>query len=87
MCNKCVKLVSKKCYKGVTNVKQVCKKCEARESACQLLKIIKKMVVNEDNELIHKKCNCYTTVVSHIYTYDRAQNILIFVQPLQKLIL
>ena len=27
------------------------------------------------------------TVVSHIYTYDRAQNILNFVQPLQKLIL
>ena len=26
------------------------------------------------------------TVVSHIYTYDRAQNILNFVQPLQKLI-
>ena len=29
----------------------------------------------------------YTTVVSHIYTYDRAQNILNFVQQLQKLIL
>ena len=28
-----------------------------------------------------------TTVVSHIYTYDRAQNILNFVQQLQKLIL
>ena len=27
------------------------------------------------------------TVVSHIYTYDRAQNILNFVQPLQNLIL
>ena len=27
------------------------------------------------------------TFVSHIYTYDRAQNILNFVQPLQKLIL
>ena len=26
------------------------------------------------------------TVVSHIYTYDRAQNIINFVQPLQKLI-
>ena len=26
-------------------------------------------------------------VVSHIYTYDRAQNILNFVQPLQNLIL
>ena len=32
--------------------------------------------------------NTYShTVVSHIYTYDRAQNILNFVQPLQKLIL
>ena len=28
-----------------------------------------------------------STVVSHIYTYDRAQNILNFVQPLQNLIL
>ena len=28
-----------------------------------------------------------TTVVSHIYTYDRAQNILNFVQTLQNLIL
>ena len=45
MCNKGVKLVSKKCYKGVTNVKQGCKKCETRDGACQLLKIIKKMVV------------------------------------------
>ena len=27
------------------------------------------------------------TVVSHIYTYDRAQNILNFVQPVQNLIL
>ena len=27
------------------------------------------------------------TVVSHIYTYDRAQNILNFVQPLQNLTL
>ena len=31
-------------------------------------------------------CNISSTVVSHIYTYDRAQIILNFVQPLQKLI-
>ena len=47
--------------KGVTNMKQGRKTCETRESACQPLKIIKKMVVKEDNELIHKRCNCYTT--------------------------
>ena len=33
------------------------------------------------------KTDQYSTVVSHIYTYDRAQNILNFVQPLQNLIL
>ena len=31
------------------------------------------------------KCSLLTTVVSHIYTYDRAQNILNFIQQLQKL--
>ena len=61
MCNKCVKLVSQKCYKGVTNVKKGFKKCVTREDACKLLKIIKALVVNEDKELIHKRCNYYTT--------------------------
>ena len=35
----------------------------------------------------HQRFTNNSTVVSHIYTYDRAQNILNFVQPLQKLIL
>ena len=44
------------------------------------------------NELIIIECAGHSqayayTVVSHIYTYDRAQNILNFVQPLQNLIL
>ena len=47
--------------KGVTIVKQGCKKCVTREGTCQLLKISKKMVVEDDKELIHKRCNCYTT--------------------------
>ena len=34
-----------------------------------------------------KYVNPIYTVVSHIYTYDRAQNVLNFVQPLQNLIL
>ena len=42
-------------------MKKLCKKCLAREGACKLLKIIKKMVVKEDIELIHKSCNCYAT--------------------------
>ena len=41
MCNKCVKLVSQKCYKGINNVKKGCKKCVTREGECKLLKIIK----------------------------------------------
>ena len=42
-----------------------------------------------DYRVADKLINNYSifTVVSHIYTYDRAQNILNFVQPLQKLIL
>ena len=51
------------CKAGVTSVTNVKKgkKCVTREGACKLLKIIKKMVVKEDKELIHKRCNCYTT--------------------------
>ena len=37
------------------------------------------------SESVHN--SIISTVVSHIYTYDRAQNILNFVQQLQKLIL
>ena len=46
-----------------------------------------------DLTFLFKSCEIYesqgdlSTVVSHIYTYDRAQNILNFVQPLQNLIL
>ena len=47
--------------KGVTIVKQGCKKCVRREGTCQLLKISEKMVVKEDEQLIHERCNCYTT--------------------------
>ena len=61
-CNKCVKLVSQKCYKGVPNAKKGCKKCVTREGACKLLKIIKKMVVKEDKELIHRKTNFYFSI-------------------------
>ena len=39
------------------------------------------------NIYIYIPYNMAYTVVSHIYTYDRAQNILNYVQPLQKLIL
>ena len=60
MCNKSVTNVQSWCHKSVTNVKKG-KKCVTREGACKLLKIIKKMVVKEDKELIHKRCNCYTT--------------------------
>ena len=45
MCKKCVKLVSQKCYKGVTNVKKGYKKCVTREGACKLLKIIKTIFI------------------------------------------
>ena len=40
--------------KGVTIVKQGCKKCVTREGTCQLLKISKKMEVKEDKELFIK---------------------------------
>ena len=53
MCNKCVKLMSQKCYKGVKNVKKGCKKCVTR--------CMQTSQNNQDKELIRKRCNCYTT--------------------------
>ena len=47
-----------------------------------------KMLKNYARYTLHSvHCTGTCTVVSHIYTYDRAQNILNFVQQLQKLIL
>ena len=43
--------------------------------------------MNEYKNQISILRNILHTVVSHIYTYDRAQNILNFVQPLQNLTL
>ena len=52
------------------------------------LSIIYNQVYNTGSlPLQWKLSNIVPTVVSHIYTYDRAQNILNFVQPLQNLIL
>ena len=46
-----------------TNVKIGCKKCVTRRGACKLLKIINKMVVKEDKELIHAAALLYDIII------------------------
>ena len=73
MCNKCVKLVSQKCYKGVTNVKKGCRKCVAREGCMQTSQN------NQDKDPIHKRCNCYTTQYTWFFEHNMNSVILLHI--------
>ena len=90
-------LTLKNSYEMISELKiELNNRIVSNESNVNYSHIINHLLENSKNDdLIYRNIDIHagvvkyddTTVVSHIYTYDRAQNILNFVQPIQKLIL